>query len=209
MIEFRISQRPRNSFRTRFSANRCVAKFPPWVFGGPLRAIYFHERLLHNDRSPSDPWTFSSTTGTRRPNNRSQSNHLLLKIHASREQEIDTSDAWAISGHDGPFVYDRAHSYSRYRSLTHFRPTDVRARSRADVTPRIMRPIIYSCQLGEDGQLPPIKMFRPEWSTTRRRRQGDSTWGKEEEPDRLRDPANNSFRETSWKKENFIRVSLT
>ena len=58
-----------------------------------------------------------------------------------------------------------------------FRPTEFRVRSRADHAPRIMRPIIYSCQLREDGQLPPIKMFRPEWLTTRRR--GDSTWEKE------------------------------
>lgn len=83
--------------------------------------------------------------------------------------------------------------------------------------PRIMRPIIYSCQLSEDGQLPPIKMFRPEWLATRRRRQGDSTWEKkEEEPDRVTiESFNNAslriivFVKTSWKKENFIRVSFT
>lgn len=61
--------------------DRCVAKFPPWVFATPLRPIYFHERLLHNDRSPGDPWTSSSSTvgASSRPN------HLLLKIHASQE----------------------------------------------------------------------------------------------------------------------------
>lgn len=76
--------------------------------------------------------------------------------------------------------------------------------------PRIMRPIIYSCQLSEDGQLPPIKMFRPEWLTTRRRRQGDSTWEKkEEEPDRVtiesfkREPTNNSFRQNKLEEREF------
>lgn len=150
---------------------------------------YYVTIVLEVTLKPSRPSWYPVTLTIRRPSRG-------FSRTKTRRTKRDTNVAWAIvkrhliygewrvGGQDEPFIYDCVRVYSRLgiasRSLTRarerlrgFRPTDrLCLWSRADATRRVMRRIIYSCQLSADGQLPPIKMFRPESLTTTGERAG-------------------------------------